>query len=137
MTPPSHPEEQVNFRISIEAVTQRELSYEFDKDVRLSEGTMHFPPGCNSLVEMRVLMGTGSARKQITPINDQFIALDDAVFHFLLDQKLARKERVFVEVANYDEDNPHIVSTIISYIDEKTASDDEGQEQATGRRRRA
>jgi len=131
----ANPEKQINFRSTVLASTAIELSYEMDQDARLTEGFLSFPPGANSLVEMRVLVGSGSAKKQITPINNSFIALDDATYPFILDTKVAHKEKVFVEISNYDEDNAHAVSAIISYVDEATISD-EAQEQSTGRRRR-
>jgi len=132
MSEQAHPEKQINFRYSIAASTSIELSYEMDHDARLTEGFMHFPPGCNSLVEMRVLVGSGSARKQVTPINNDFIALDDATYHFVLDQKLERKEKVFVEISNYDQDNAHAVSAIISYVTEEAVP----EESEPSRRRR-
>jgi len=132
----TNPEKQINFRHTVEAATSVELSYEMDRDSRLTEGFMHFPPGCNSLVEMRVLIGSGSAKKQVTPINNDFIALDDATYHFVLEQKLARKEKVFVEISNYDEDNDHAVSTIISYTTDEEAVTSEEPGPSQDRRRR-
>jgi len=76
---------------------------------------MHFPSGCNALVQVRMLLGIGGTQIQVTPIDDQFIALDDANYPFIVDREVSKDDIIYVEINNYDSVNAHQISVIVTF----------------------
>lgn len=109
------PSSQINYRYTIPAGAVRELSYEMKKDAILTEGFMHFPPGCVGAVQIRVLLERDKFGniKQVTPVNDDYVALDDATYPFVLDEEIEKGDKVIVQIRNTGA-NEHTVSAIIT-----------------------
>jgi hypothetical protein len=95
------------------------LEYEITEDSWLTEGFMHFPDGCNALVYVRVQLGISGTIIQVTPIEDDYIALNDANFPFLIDRQMRKKDKIIVEIINYDSTNSHQISVIITSSTER------------------
>jgi hypothetical protein len=114
------PAKQINFRYNIEPSKGVELEYEITEDGWLTEGFMHFPDGCNALVHVRVRLGISGTIVQVTPIENDYIALNDANFPFLIDYQVHKKDKILVEIINYDSVNPHQISVIITWASERT-----------------
>lgn len=116
------PEEQINFRYAIAAQTTAELHYRVKDPGMLTAGFIHFPPGCQALVRVRVMVGRkkGSEAIKITPIDDQYIALDDANYSFNLNQKVYRGDNIIIQLGNYDKDNPHTITVLLSKVKDLT-----------------
>jgi len=70
---------------------------------------IHFPAGCNSLVEVFV----NYKRSQIFPYGTTGIALDDATHNFAINQRVTKDEPLEVVVINHDTVNPHTIVTTI------------------------
>ena len=58
---------------------------------------LHFPDGCNALLDIRVGHGT----KQFCP-NAGFLALNDATVPYYFEEEVKDKEEIWVELGNYD-----------------------------------
>lgn len=116
------PAEQINFRYDVPEATEVQLAYRLKKDGWLTDGFMHFPLGCNALVQVRMLLEIGGVLKLITPIENEFIALDDANYPFLIDRGISRLDRIIVEIRNTDEDNEHQISVIITWSSERVVA---------------
>lgn len=100
---------QINFRRTVSAQ---------DSDTQTKESTilgtiknviLHFPPGCNALVEVRVSHGT----KQIVP-REGYIALNDATPTFEVNEPINVGDSILVEIINHDSTYSHTISTIIN-----------------------
>ena len=63
---------------------------------------MHFPPGCNSVVLVRIMLQLDRKGnvQQMTPIDDQYIALDQANWEFTLGDNVKKEDKVLVEMIN-------------------------------------
>lgn len=109
------PSEQINIRYDCPASTGVVLRWEIRKDGWLTDGFMHFPPGCNALVQVRMMLETGGRRIEVTPIQNQFIALDDANYAYPIDIEVKMRDAVVVEINNYDAVNPHQISVIVNW----------------------
>jgi len=72
---------------------------------------IHFPPGCNALVEVRI----GHSTKQFCPKNG-YLALDDASPIFQFNEWVSDHEEIFVEMRNGDTANPHNISCTVSIV---------------------
>jgi len=113
------PAEQINFRYNLPASTGVRLLYRLKKGGYLMEGLMHFPAGCNALVQVRVMLGIGGQQIQVTPIDNQFIALDDANYRFIIDRRVSKDDIIYVEMNNYDAVNTHQISVIVTLSSER------------------
>lgn len=71
--------------------------------------TLHFPTGCNCLVDISA--GHGSVRA--FPM-DGFIALDDATPTFPIDEPVVKGENIWIQVENHDRFNPHTVVVVFT-----------------------
>lgn len=110
------PYEQINFRRTVDPLTGVVLRYELTRKGRLSSGFVHFPSGCNGLVYVRVLITSKKQYiKQVCPIGDEYIALDDANYPFHIDQPVEAGDLIFVEIYNHDATYQHTISTIITF----------------------
>ena len=109
------PSEQINIRYDCPKSTGVVLRQEIRKDGWLTDGFMHFPPGCNALVQVRMMLETGGRRLEVTPIQNQFIALDDANYVYPIDIEVKMRDAIIVEVNNYDSVNAHQISVIVNW----------------------
>jgi len=71
--------------------------------------TLHFPNGCNALVEISCSVN----QDQILPVSG-FIALNDATKDFLVNKSVTKKSALRVLIVNRDAINPHTPSVIFN-----------------------
>jgi hypothetical protein len=100
---------QLNFRQEVAA-----LSEEHEIKTSLWKGTIkdiivHFPPGANALVEVRVFHGS----TQILPEKGG-VALDDATPIFGVERPINLGDHIRVEWANHDDTYEHTISVIVN-----------------------
>jgi len=113
------PSRLINFRYTVPASKGVELEHEIKEAGYLADGFMHFPDGCNALVHVRVRLAIRGTIIQIAPIEDDYIALNDATINFRIDEKVEVKDKILVEIINYDSVNPHTISVIITWSKER------------------
>jgi len=81
----------------------------------INSAIIHFPAGCNSLVEVKINHGTNQILP--TPVTggtaSTGIALDDTTQSFGINERIALNETLEVVVTNHDAANPHTISVII------------------------
>lgn len=109
------PSEQINIRYNCLKRTGVVLRQEIRRDGWLTDGFMHFPPGCNALVQIRMMLETGGRRIEVTPRENQFVALDDANYAYPIDIEVKMKDAIIVEINNYDSVNAHQISVIVNW----------------------
>jgi len=109
------PSEQINFRETVPAGTAYLLSYQFLKNGILTGGFMHFPPGCNAVVLVRIMLQLDRKGnvQQMTPVDDKYIALDQANWEFTLDEAVKKEDKVLVEMINQGAQE-HQISVIVT-----------------------
>jgi hypothetical protein len=112
------PAEHINFRYTVPAATGVQLAYRLKRSGWLRTGFIHFPSGCNALVYVRVLLEAKGVLRQLAPIENEYIALDDANFPFEINTQIAKDERIIVDIENYDDTFPHQISIIIAWASE-------------------
>jgi hypothetical protein len=96
-------EVELNFRETIQPGQGVRITQSFREAGKITRVLFHFPPGCNALVEMRLLKD----EKPIFPVSG-FLALDDATPERQnLDIDYYAKEPLTLEVLNRDAVNPH------------------------------
>lgn len=75
--------------------------------------TMHFPPGCCALVDVRLLYVEDGKEYFVAPsMEDAFIALDAATPEFRVKYPVKAGQILRVEWYNYDDTNSHTISVI-------------------------
>lgn len=102
---------QLNFRKSIAALAEE---YEIKRaiwDGTIKEIIVHFPPGCNALVEIKVWHGS----TQLLPEKGG-LALDDATPTFVDDREVRAGDPIRVEWVNHDDTYSHTVSVVVGVI---------------------
>jgi len=72
--------------------------------------TIHWPPGCNALVEVAVGY---SQDKRLLP-EEGYLALDNATPTWNVN-KVTESDTLWVEIRNGDSVNPHTISVIVNY----------------------
>jgi len=103
---------QLNFRKTVAALTQEEESKSVPATGIVKQIVVHFPPGCNSLVEVKVFHGS----KQILPEKGG-IALDDATVPFGANEPVKVGDIIKVVWINHDDTYEHTISVVV-YIEE-------------------
>jgi len=93
---------------TILAGTQTVVAADCPVDGELTNITLHFPNGCNALVELSCFVN----QEQILPISG-FIALNDATKDFPIFKKVTKKSVLRVQIANTDI-FPHTPSIIFN-----------------------
>jgi hypothetical protein len=78
-------------------------------DATITSITLHFPAGCNALVDVAV----GHSNIHICP-HEGFIALDDATPVIPVHETVRAGEQLFAEIRNGDAINPHAISVIMT-----------------------
>lgn len=81
---------------------------------RITQVTVHFPGGCNALVQ--IAFGRSGTR-QVVP-STGFIALDNATPAFPVDEPVYENEPLYVIIQNGDAVNPHTPSVIVNIEEE-------------------
>lgn len=109
------PSEQISFRHEVPAATSLRLSHRNRKPGKLTGGFMHFPPGCNAVVQVRILISSPSLGgiRQMTPIQDQYVALDDANWEFTLNEEVLKDDLILVDMRNTGA-LPHQITVVVT-----------------------
>jgi len=102
---------QLNFRKTVQPLTKEYEVKTLEEYGTIKQITVHFPPGCNSLVEVKVFHGT----RQVLPDKDG-IALDDATPTFTIERDVNLGDPIRVEWINHDDTYEHTVSVIVSTV---------------------
>jgi hypothetical protein len=89
------------------AATQTVVAADCPVDGLITNITLHFPNGCNALVELSCFVN----QEQILPVSG-FIALNDATKEFPIFKKVTKKSVLRVLVVNRDGGFPHTPSII-------------------------
>lgn len=82
-------------------------------DGYIKEVKIHWPPGCNGLVDVRV----GHGPVQFCPF-EGFLSLDNVTPTYPFDEYIVHTENIWVEIQNTDGLFPHTISVMIN-IEEK------------------
>lgn len=82
----------------------------FDGIIR--EVKIHWPPGCNGLVDVRV----GHGPKQFCPF-EGFLSLNNVTPSYYFNEYVAHTEQIWVEIRNTDGVNPHTISVMINMVE--------------------
>ena len=100
---------QLNYRMTASPLTEeRETKYS-PLTGTIKSAILHFPPGCNSLVEVFIFHKT----KQILPEGRIGIALDGATQIFSINEPVKEKEPIEVRVINHDDTWEHTITCVI------------------------
>jgi hypothetical protein len=102
----------INLRKTVSALGTGEISSVISEEGIITGITMHFPPGCNSLVEARILYDS----EVICPSSGDYIALDDASPTFVTRIPAKKGKVAKMELINHDDTYSHTISTIISIV---------------------
>jgi len=70
---------------------------------------LHFPNGCNGLVEIRCYVN----QEQILPVTG-YIALNDFTRSYSVNRKITNRDNLRVRISNRDAINPHTISIIFN-----------------------
>jgi len=102
---------QLNFRKTVQPLTEEYEVKPSPVTGIIKQVTIHFPPGCNSLVEVKVFHGS----KQIVPEKGG-VALDDATPSFILEEKVNLGDSIRVDYVNHDDTYDHTISVIVGIL---------------------
>ena len=107
--------EQINFNYEIPAGQGVRLAHRNKKEGKLTGGLFHFPDGCNGVVQVRILISapTLGGIRQITPINNDFISLNDAAWEFTLEEQLKKNDEILVDMQNNGAE-AHTISVVVT-----------------------
>lgn len=83
-------------------------------DGMITQITLHFPSGCNGLVEVRIGVDhKDGGLKWICPI-EGFIALDNTTQTYMISYPVRKGDYICAEIYNYDDTYSHKVGIIIT-----------------------
>jgi len=82
----------------------------FDGYIR--EVKIHWPPGCNGLVDVRV----GHGPKQFCPF-EGFLSLNNVTPSYYFNEYVVHTENIWVEIQNTDGVNAHTISVMINMVE--------------------
>lgn len=102
---------QVVFSHTVAALQGVALTEKSPLTGRIIEGIMHFPDGCNSLVEVAI----SHIGRSICPIKG-YIKLNDATPSFTIREPVMKNDPIKVEIRNGDSANPHMISVILTVL---------------------
>lgn len=100
---------QVNFQQAVAPLAGGKWGKNCPWDAVITSVTMHFPPGCNALVDVAV----GHSNTQMAP-GEGYIALDEATPVIPMYEVVNIGEQLWVEIRNGDAVNPHTISVIVT-----------------------
>ena len=110
---------QLPFRRAVSSGKGVRLSTKIEYNGYIRAVLIHWPDGCNSLVEIRVGVGT----TQIVPTEDgEYLALNNATIIFppspmMFNEKVVGGNRLWIEIKNGDDTESHTVSVVV-FIEE-------------------
>ncbi len=122
--------EQINFRRAVAAGVAVRLAHRNQKAGRLTGGLFSFPDGCNNAVQVRILISSPSLGgiRQVTPIANAYIALNDANWEFTLDEAVLKDDLILVDIRNTGAE-AHTISVVVTrQSEEKTQVEHEAAE---------
>ena len=105
--------EQVTFQQTLAPLQGVRLVDTVPIDGKIKSVAIHYPLGCNALVDVAF----GYKTRQIIP-TEGFIALDNATPVFPVDEIVTRNEVAWCIMANTDAVNPHTPSLIVTITGE-------------------
>lgn len=93
---------EINFREQVPSGQGVRVTEAYHQPGKITQIMFHFPPGCNALVECRLL-------KDLNPFYPVkgFLALNDATPVYYVQADYYANEPLTFEVLNRDSDNPH------------------------------
>lgn len=77
-------------------------------DGRITQIVIHFPSGCNGLVEVKV----GVNQHELT----DWIALDDTTQNFSANFFVKRGDKLWAEIRNYDSTYSHRIGVVVTVL---------------------
>lgn len=104
---------QIVFKKAVSALTEEFEIKRAEMNGIVKDIIVHFPPGCSSLTDVRVFMGTTQVLPRIG-----YIALDDATPTFGIQEPIKSGDTIRVEWVNTDATYAHTVSVIVNIIKE-------------------
>ena len=102
---------QLNFRETVGTLTEVTKAKTCQTKGTINQITMHFPSGCNALVDVAVYKNS----QQIVP-DTGFISLNDATPQFFTDKSIDVGDEITVKFVNADASWPHTISVIVGII---------------------
>ena len=101
--------DHVRFQQTVPALTGVTLADVVPVTGKVTQITVHFPNGCNALVDVAVKV----KNQQILPVSG-FIALNDTTTPFPASTDVKANDDLFVQVNNGDGANPHTITVVVS-----------------------
>jgi hypothetical protein len=92
---------------TVASATQVTLADTSPIEGMVTDITLHFPDGCNALVEIRCLIN----QVQVLPVTG-FIALNNTTKDFSVNRTIRKNDKLRVVIANRDAANAHTPSII-------------------------
>ena len=106
----------LNFRKTVPSLTYEKVEHPIIYRGKITKVSMHFPPGCNSLVEARLIFidSEGEIHYIVPSIPDSYIALDDVTQPFEVDFEITGRGTLRAEFQNHDNTWEHTISIIVT-----------------------
>lgn len=101
--------EQIPFAYTLTALKGVMLSEYAPFPGYIRQVSIHWPNGCNSLVDVKIGHGT----KQFCP-DDGYLALNDVTPSYPFNERVRDHEEIWVEMANHDGVNSHAIKVTIT-----------------------
>jgi len=101
--------EHLRFQQTVPALQGMTLQDAVPVTGQITQITVHFPNGCNALVDV----AAGWKNTQILPVNG-FIALNDTTAQFAANTPVLQDETLWVQINNGDAANPHTITVVVS-----------------------
>jgi hypothetical protein len=102
---------QLNFRETVGTLTEITRAKTCQTKGTINQITLHFPSGCNALVDVAVFKNS----QQLVP-DTGFISLNDATPQFFTDKPIDVGDEVTVKFVNADSTWPHTISVVVGII---------------------
>jgi hypothetical protein len=106
---PERKVEQIKFSYTVQPLQAVKLIENAPFAGTIRQVVIHWPDGCNALVDVRV----GHGNKQFCP-NEGFLALNDATPSFDFEEPVDDHEEIWVEIANGDSAYEHSITATVS-----------------------
>ena len=87
--------------------------FETPKDGTLTDVLIGYPSGTQQAVGVRFEGVDGESLIPRGPSGAQFVAFDDEVIRFNLNEPIQKNEEITIKFANNDEENPHFVNVLL------------------------
>jgi len=106
----------IPFKQTVEPLTGYELEEDIPFDGYITAVLMHFPDGCNALVDVAVNV---EHQRVIPERENEFIALNDATPIFQCNFPVRAGNRIITYINNHDDTYPHAISVIVTIKTER------------------